>query len=854
MADEFDDIAAAPVSVRSRGILRRLLAAVLLLALAAAAVTWFMREEIADSIIKDQLDKLGLDARYEIESVGPRRQVLVNVVVGDPDRPDLTIERVETSLVPRFPFAGIGRIRLVKPRLYGTFLDGELSFGALDPILFERETTEPFAFPDMELILEDGRALIESDLGDVGIKAAGSGHLRGGFEGILAATSPELVVEGCAANNVTLYGSISIDAERPVFDGPLRLGDIACADAEISASRLVFALDARLDRGLDGIEGTAEIDSGAVKFRGDTAGALLATARFSWRERALTSSYTLTLENLVTPQVAANMLTIGGSARTRDGIARVEIESEATGRGLRPGAQIQALIGDAASTTSTSLLGPMLAQINRSLAREGASSTLSANLLIRRGEDSAWSLVVPEARWRGSSGQSLLALSRFQFLLEPSGRSSFSGNFATAGEGLPRIDGRLESRGSGGGAEYQLRLARYAVDGSSIAMPRLTIRQTAGGDFSFEGNLLAEGTIPGGTVQGLSVPLSGTWSSAGVLELWRGCTVVAFDRLVVSGLEIAKRDVRLCPSAGAAIARRDSSGFRLGANAPGFDIDGYLGEGRTPIAIHADAVNLAYPGGLGANGVEVELGAAGAPSRFVMNELTLDLGSGPGGSFSGGEAYLGAVPLDIVEAAGNWRYAMGNLMLEGVELRLEDRQELPRFNPLVAHDASLVMQGNRIAAQGDLREPRSDRIVTRADIEHDLGTQQGQARLTLAGLQFDDRLQPDTISDIALGLVANVYGRVDGWGSIVWDADRVTSTGEFSTDDLDFAAAFGPVEGVSGVIEFTDLLGFVTAPEQVLTINSFNPGIEVERGNLTYELRPGYEMVIHGGAWPFLGG
>ena len=55
---------------------------------------WLAREPLAGDVIDDQLASLGLPATYDIESIDPGRQVFTNVVVGDPGKPDLTIERV----------------------------------------------------------------------------------------------------------------------------------------------------------------------------------------------------------------------------------------------------------------------------------------------------------------------------------------------------------------------------------------------------------------------------------------------------------------------------------------------------------------------------------------------------------------------------------------------------------------------------------------------------------------------------------------------------------------------------------------------------------------------------------------
>lgn len=853
MAEQIEDSAEA-VSLSApprRRILRRVLAILALAVLATLALAWFGREEIADSLIRDQLEKLGLAASYEIESIGPRRQVLVNVVIGDPERPDLTIERVETSLVPRFPLGRIGRIRLVRPRLYGSYVDGQLSFGALDPLLFEQPPEEPLTLPDMDLVLEDGRALIESDYGPAGFKAEGRGNLRDGFSGIFAAVAPRLEHGGCAASRASLYGTVTIDAERPGFAGPLRLASLDCGGAGLAAEGLVLTLDARIDRGLDGLEGTAELAGGHLAYAGNRAGGLAASLRFGWRKNALTASYRLGLDRVETPQLALSSLALEGSARSREGLARVEVEARAEGADLRPGPSADAALARAARAASGTFAGPMLERIRASLAREGRGSTLAADFTLRRTGEVA-SLVVPDARWKAGGGESLLAVSRFQLTLDSAGQPRFSGNFATGGRGLPRISGRMEGRGGANDARFRLRMAEYRVGNASLALPGLDVTRSGDGGYRFSGALLASGPVPGGSVSGLALPIEGRWSPDGALALWRDCLEAGFERLTLARLDLARRRLRLCPGEGGAILRSGPNGTVLAATSAGLDLAGRLG--ATPVSIATGALALNYPAASMAQDVEIGLGEAAAPSRFRIGELTLEPEAGPGGRFAHADVLLGAVPLDVLDASGKWSYAGGRLELGDGRFRLRDRVQPGRFNPLVARGAGLVLGDNRITARADLRERRSDRIVTRADIVHDLETGAGHADLTVDGLQFDERLQPDTLTDLALGVVANVHGAVEGSGRIDWSPETLTSSGEFRTDDLDFAAAFGPVEGVSGTIVFTDLLGMVTAPEQVLTIHSFNPGIQVDEGFLTYELRPGYEMVIHGGVWPFIGG
>jgi len=124
MADDPEFDAELPPAPRHWTQMRRwrmVFAAALFLALGLIYI-WATREELAGNLIQDQLDYYELEASYDIESIGPQQQVLRNVVIGDPNRPDLTVERVVVDLRYRFGTPGIGRVGLDTPRLYGSYL------------------------------------------------------------------------------------------------------------------------------------------------------------------------------------------------------------------------------------------------------------------------------------------------------------------------------------------------------------------------------------------------------------------------------------------------------------------------------------------------------------------------------------------------------------------------------------------------------------------------------------------------------------------------------------------------------------------------------------------------------------
>lgn len=815
----------------------------------ALIIAWFSRDQIAENLISGQIDRLGLPVTYEVESIGTGEQVLRHIVFGDPSRPDLTIDRVKVQLLPRWGVPALGQITLERARLYGSYQGGKLSFGSLDKLLFTG-SKQPSRLPDLDLALVDARALLESDYGPVGMKLEGVGALRDGFSGAVAAIAPQLTNGNCTAQRASLYGKLTVTAEKPRFAGPLRLASLACSPQGLHLDQTAVQLDTIFDAQLDGAEGKFDLLSGALAYGDQRAAGTRGNARFTFRHQALTADYQLGAANIAAPQAELASLAASGTIRTQDRFSRAELVGDVTGTGLRPGAGLDRALASAAQSAADSFAAPLLAQLRTSLQREGRGGRFTVNFVHRQTGGIA-SLVVPRATLVGMSGQTLLALSRFQLSAGGSAAPLLSGNFVTGGPGLPRIRGRME-RGPGGTVSMRLSMHDYAAGGSRLEVPQLVLVQAGSGAVGFVGTSRLSGPLPGGSARNLALPLEGTWSAQRGLAVWRKCAPVSFDSLVVANLTLRKRAITLCPPPGQPILASDARGSRLAAGAASLDLAGMLGD--TPIRITGGAAGFAWPGVLAMRSVDVALGDARDPSRFRIGNLAAQLGRQVAGHFADGNVTLAGVPLDVLGGEGEWRYVDGRLSLSQVAFRLEDRKLDDRFQPLVSQGASLLLADNRITAQATMREPQSQRAVVRADIRHDLGSGIGRADLTMEDLQFDKQLQPDMLSRLLLGVVANAEGKVRGTGRIDWTPQTTTSTGRFTTDSLDFAAAFGPAKGVSGTVEFADLLGLVTAPDQHLKIASINPGIEVNDGELHFELRPDNVLAVLGARWPFLDG
>jgi hypothetical protein len=826
------------------------LGGVAVILLAAFAAVWLSRERIADNVLQGELDRLGLPATYEIEKIAPGEQVVRNLVIGDPARPDLTVEEVRIATELSWGLPGLGRITLVRPRLFGSVKDGKPSFGALDKVLFEGASDEPFTLPDLDIAIEDGGALIEADQGRIGVKLDGEGLLSGGFVGELAAVSPALSQAGCVAERPTLYGKLSVARARPHFSGPLRVAELRCPQQALSVRQLGAQLGLTVDEALDGVQGTASLSSGLAAYGEYSAQAAEGTLDATWRGGTFVAGYDLDAQAAKAPQANMNGIALTGHVRAVRGFARFDVDGEVSGTGIVPGPAISGTLDSVSRQGAGTPVGPVAAKIGDALAWDLRGGSVSATFVLRKTGDSI-SLILPEGTVRGRSGDSLVAVSRMQMFL---GGSSLrlSGGFATGGENLPRIAGRMET-GLRGTTALRIHMSPYAAGDARLAVPELALVQDASGDWGLAGHARLTGPLPDGRVEDLQLPIRGRISASGTVALWDNCTPVRFSSLRYANLSLERQQLTVCPPRSGAIVRyRPGAELRIAGGATSLALSGRIGE--TPVRLASGPIGFAWPGAVSARSIDVALGPPGTDSRFRISNLDAMLGADIGGTFEDADVMLAAVPLDLREVSGKWRYRGGALLLSEGSLRIEDREQVDRFLPMVARGADLTLRDNRITAHALVREPTSERQVLAATIVHDLGTGAGHADLDVPGLVFDRDLQISEVSPLLLGVVSNLEGTVTGTGRIDWNADGVTSSGRFASGDLDFAAPFGPVSDVSGTVVFTDLLGLVTAPDQHVAIGSVNPGIEATSGDLSFQLEPDLMLQVNGATWPFMGG
>lgn len=820
----------------------------LLLFVVLLGYAWFQRTQIADNFIRDELSRRDVRAQYTVRTIGLKTQRIENVLLGDPARPDLTARWVEIDVVPDGFGAKVIRVRAAGVRLYGTLTRRGLSFGEVDKFR-DPASTAPFSLPEIETSLADARIRLATPYGNVGIRLDGQGALKNGFRGQAAAITDGLRAGSCAGEPARFYGTIAIDKGRPHLAGSLRNGALACSGFQLAA--INQQLDVTLSDNLKSWTGSTRFAAQAARAAGYRLGAVEGVVDFFGNARRNDLKLEATAARLTGPDVALRRAAFAGDVQLRqtDGGLRAVVTGDPALQGLQLSASLVDPLDAAARGLGATPLKTVMERIAAAGRQALRSSDVSATLEAVIGGGVDEHVTLTDVRAQAASGARARLVDALRIARTKDGWSPrLSGTIRLAGGGLP--DATLDLRPVGGGFAGRLSLADYTAGSSRFALPDLRFAPVRGGT-SLSGRAVMTGPLFGGYVSGLRLPVQGTYLTGGGLTLWNSCQQIAFDAFRLSSLTLAPDAVRVCPTAGS-LLRVGASGARANARVIGPDLAGRLGQ--TPITIAANGVDVTLAG-FAAEALKVRLGTPDSRTIFDADRFAGRFGGAAGlsGTMAGGSGRIGNVPLLLREAAGDWRLRDGAFDLAG-GLRIADAELVNRFEPMIGRDVMLRFAGNRITATGVLAEPVTGRKVADMDILHDLSTASGRADLTVRDLAFDGTLTPDMLTRLALGVVANVDGIVSGEGHIRWTGDRVSSTGEFTTDGIDLAAPFGPVEKLAGTIRFDDLLGLQTQPGQRITLGSVNPGLEVLDGALTYRLLAGQRVLIEGADWPFAGG
>lgn len=831
---------------------------------AAAIILWTQRVDIADSFAADYLADQGIEAGYDVVDVGIRKQHLRNLVIGDRNAPDLTIDELMVTTRPGFGTLIVEEVRVRGVRLFGGYDGEKLSFGALDPLIFT-DSDAAFELPDFSMDIDDARAQMATPYGMIGMALNGDGHLKDGFEGELAVTSERIEAGGCTISKPSIFGTVKVTSLEPTFSGPMRAAKLVCPDQAGSVAKLDITANIQANRTLDAVNiaigGTARSPRYAGLEQGNIAAqALLIAMQAELDGEAFTLSGDATLRAMRSPWLDSKALQLVidsapvawadlGEPEALPDILEASGSIKIAGLNLDPRWQKSA--GAALASTP---LEPLWRHINPLLNKrlDGANMTL-------KGQVSQGVLAISPVALKRNDGAVIARFSGANIAISgPQRAQPVDLAVQITDRALPRLSADI--RWADGLEQMDLSLPGFAANGAKLAIDDLRIRPLAAEGFAVSGAIALTGPLPNGKISNLYLPLAGRLLAGNRYYASNGCQSVRFDRLDMADLSTGKANIALCPVAGRPLLSFDDGGIAVNADSNDFALNGDLA--GTPWALAWEQVALRYPAKTVLSGLTAQIGEASSATRLVADKLTLDQDGADqngatgalGGQFGDTAATIGDIPFLISKAEGTWSFDDNGLQLASDNLEVSDREPAYRFNPLMGRRVNLALVDGVITMAGYLHEKRSNRRVSALDITHNLSDSTGNAQLRVNDLRFGPQFQPEQITPLTLGIIANVNGRIDGEGEIRWNGSEVDSDGRFYTDGIDLAAAFGPVKGLAGEIVFSDLLALATPPGQVVTLAEVNPGVAAYDGEVRYQLLPNQAMRLEGGAWPFAGG
>lgn len=833
---------------------RHVLGATGLVVALGLGITWTQREDIAARYIDGLLAEAEVEGGYDIREIGIGRQQVDNLVIGDADNPDLTVESAEIYLRYGFGYPEVRRVVARGVRVNGRLVDGAFDFGQLNSLLPEA-TGEPFSLPDIELRLTDAVMRLQTPYGPVALAATGSGPLANGFRGFLAAASPGLSYQGCEISAVRMGLALSVNDRRPAIEGPARATEISCAENGFAMAQPELALDAIFSESFQRWGGDARLVAASLNHeQGRAAAARLAVTFDGDVESQTIGTMQLFAANASVLDFQAQQASLRGHYRIRDSGASIGFDGDVDLANAQAGAPIlEGLIAALRGAEGTPLgpVGMTLAQAVQATGRNFDARFALTGVYGERGG------AVRFAEMRGTSESGAqLVLERGEGLRYgwPDRGMEFDGAMRLAGGGFPQSYLTLDQAAAGAPLEGYAEIAPIRTGNAVLHLAPVRFTAAADGNTRIVTQIEMTGPIADGRVERLRMPVTGTLGQGGRLAFGEGCVPVRWDRLSVAGMVVGPTQLPVCPVEGRTLVRyTPGAGLSGGGRLVRPSLRGTLGGSPLSITAQDFRLPLSRPA-FAANGVSARLGPAGGQSELDIERLAARFVSGGvDGEYSGAAGELAYVPIRLGGSSGDWRFVGGVLELNGAaEVTNTDPDVL--FEPLIMRDMALRLENSLITMTGGLRAPDQDMLIASVALNHDLNDGRGEAVLQTDDLAFDDRLKPTDLTNLLLGIVAEVEGLVSGTGHIRWDAAGVTSGGEYQLTDVDLAAPLGPVRGLTTTLRFTDLLGMNTEPGQIATVREIDPGVLVEDGRVRYQLLAANRVQVEGARWPFAGG
>ncbi len=841
-----------PGPARSRGRLALRVGGVIIgILLVLTALLYLNRRAATRQVLIGWLEQQGIDADMQVERV-ELDGLVASVRIGDPDQPDVTVERVEVDYAIGAPWSkgGLGltpsRIRLVRPVVRASVRNGKLTLGSLDPLV-ERFTGRP-PTPDSRgplVLVEDGRVRLDTDYGPTSI--FGDARIDDGKLMRLIARMPATAFKSgdVEARGLQATVDLTTTGDRVALRFAAGAEGASLPGLAGEAARLTLAGDLpypdfKTRRG----DGRARID---LRLVGDR----LATGETSARDADLQ----LTFDGQTSGWIEAFRLEGNTAVDVRAAGVEGPAASATTGRLRLTNARTVVARDDRGLNWRLDGAAAMTAAGASLAGLEGAGLTLSSPRLTLGGRGaaveaegpiilSAARLVHEDLTLTGVRGAT-----DFDLVSDGGLRVTATGSFRAAGGAWP-LFGAPDGDDVPELAGMKRALSAFAVD-----VPRFEL--VAGHS---------------GTRLTLMRPATVSPANGGVLTLSPASTpffTAARGQAGGGALSLTATRGQGLPEADFAIPawRLTPSGFSA------------ILDGRAALDFGlARGITLQTRGELASSGGRLTYVAARCipltVERLELDEndvvdlagdicpVTRPLVSVADGRWRSDGAMRGldaAAPflaLGFRDAEGGFT-ANGGPGGIGLEARVaratvEDATTPLRFNPLSARGSARLADEDWTGA---FELARGDTVLGSLALAHDGSAGAGGLTISAPSIVFaDGGLQPADLSPLAEVIGSPATGTVAFDGRIDWRAEEEgTSSGRLTVPGLDFTSPAGPVKGLRGTVDFTNLAPLTAVPGQRLTADTLESVVPLTDIELTFGLDKA-AVTIEGGDLAVAGG
>ena len=898
-----------------RWLLAALTLLLVLLALAVASA-WVFRTSLAEAYVARYCDQRGLECEADIKRIGLNSADIASLNISANGQSALTTRSISAEYSwSAFLSPKIGPVTITDPVLRAGFDGALLDLRGLDRLTSSGGGGEPIdltvhngqvvlATPAGELTgtIDVSGALPRS--GDARISIAPA-ELQSGSDrlswtkGDAALTIENGRVTGTAEFQIdeALLSTLSVEAAsfEATLAGPAEAPVIqwrGTARRLGLEERELLGVDTRgeayftelPDGGFGSViqtlkEVAGEITAESVNFGGATSGGMTLTGDLKRGEGMITGPVAFT---------ANAVSTLTGFAETASATGRLNLDPEDPGALTFTGSGILQGAGMNGPQRRSWLEGVGLPEpfgahgqaLNAALDQALSAFDSGADIKVSRAGE----------RWELSASRptALSAKSGMTISIEPAVASNWlsltndglivSGEIVASGGGGPTLRTLLTSgRVSPGQLSIDaadLELEPWTKDTRTLGVNLRPFRlESSDGRLrvSTRGDVAIAGSFPGAVLR--DTKLSGGFEATRGAEGWRiqtsetACLDLITDGVTSGAISLLPVALNICPEDGRFV--REENGIPTGRLSLGdvrlpfkmrdtsgeLNLDESFVEWKLDSSLRTQITStaLSMPLNLGARHLTIE---GERPS------LLLETGEGPFRFTSslGASRFAGdLIPAKVTSAGFSFTGSVPASGLIGrirsADVRIEDYRDDPIYTPLRA-DLTATLENGRVSMTGPLRLQRSGWTIAQAEMELALADLTGTASLVGSDLRFEPAgLQPHDLSDLLRPILPNARGAMRANADFTITRGELAGTGNVSFDDLSFDTfRLGAINGVSGRINFSDILELTTLPDQIVSVGRIDPGVPLSNGRIAFQLVGGRVLELQGARWPFAGG